>query len=100
MSNDRELLRQYVEGRSEDAFTQLVNEHLNLVYSAALREVYGDRALAQDLAQAVFTELAHQSGKLLRHPSLAGWLYTTVRHLAANLRRAEQRRRNREQEVQ
>lgn len=100
MSNDRELLRQYVEGRSEDAFTQLVNEHLNLVYSAALREVYGNRSLAEDLAQAVFTELARQSGKLLRHPSPAGWLYTTVRHLAANLRRAEQRRRNRELEAQ
>jgi RNA polymerase sigma factor (sigma-70 family) len=100
MSNDRELLRQYAEERSEDAFTQLVNEHLNLVYSAALREVNGDRALAQDLAQAVFTELARKSGKLLGHPSLAGWLYTTVRHLAANLRRAEQRRRHREEESQ
>ena len=100
MSNDQELLRQYVEGRSEDAFTHLVKEHLNLVYSAALRQVNGDRALAEDLAQAVFTELARQSGKLLGHPSLAGWLYTTVRHMAANVRRAEQRRRDREEEAQ
>jgi RNA polymerase sigma factor (sigma-70 family) len=100
MSNDRELLRQYVEGRSEDAFTQLVTEHLNLVYSAALREANGDGAQAEDLAQSVFTELARKSTRLVGYTSLAGWLYTTVRHLAANLRRAEQRRRYREEEAQ
>src|SRR5512147_2683069 len=100
MSNETELLRRYVEESSENAFTELVNEHLNLVYSAALRETGGEGALAEDLSQAVFTELARKSSGLLGHPSLAGWLYTTVRHLAANLRRAEQRRRCREQEVQ
>ena len=31
MSNDTELLRRYVEERSESAFTELVHEHLNLV---------------------------------------------------------------------
>ncbi len=100
MSNDTELLRQYVKDRSEPAFAQLVKEHLNLVYSAALRETNGDWAQAQDLAQAVFTELARKSARLLRHPSLAGWLYVTVRHLAANLRRTDQRRRCREEEAQ
>ena len=99
MSNDAELLGQYVKEGSEPAFSQLVKEHLNLVYSAALRETNGDWALAQDLAQAVFTELARKSGRLLRHPSLAGWLYVTVRLLAANLRRAEHRRRCREEEA-
>jgi RNA polymerase sigma factor (sigma-70 family) len=96
MSNDTGLLRQYVEQRSEAAFSELVREHLNLVYSAAWRETNGDTALAEDLAQEVFTELAGKAPKLLRHPSLAGWLYTTVRHLAANVRRSNQRRRQRE----
>jgi RNA polymerase sigma factor (sigma-70 family) len=100
MSKDTELLRRYAEEHSESAFTQLVNEHLNMVYSAALRETNGDRALAEDLAQAVFAELARKSPKLLDHPSLAGWLYTTVRHLAANRRRSEHRRRSREEEAQ
>ena len=100
MSSDAELLRLYVEERSESAFAQLVNEHLNLVYSAAMRETNGDRGLAEDVAQAVFTELAHKSHGLLGHPSLAGWLYTTVRHVSANLRRSDQRRRCREKEVQ
>ncbi len=100
MSNDTELLRRYVEERSESAFTELVHDHLNLVYSSALRETGGDGALAEDLSQAVFTELARKGPRLLGHPSLAGWLYTTVRHRAANLRRAEQHRRRREEEAQ
>ena len=100
MSSDTELLRRYVEERSEAAFTELVQEHLNLVYSAALREMNDHLASAEDVSQAVFTELARKAPRLLGHPSLAGWLYTTVRHLAANLRRTEYNRRRREEEAQ
>jgi RNA polymerase sigma factor (sigma-70 family) len=99
MNSDTEMLRQYVEERSEGAFADLVREHLNLVYSAALREMNGDTALAEDLSQAVFTDLAHKAGQLLSHPSLAGWLYLSVRRKAANLRRSEHRRRHREEEA-
>lgn len=99
MSNDTELLRRYAEENSEVAFAELVREHLNLVYSAAVREMHGDTALAEDLSQAVFTELARQAGQLRRHPTLAGWLYVCVRRMAANLKRAEHRRRCREEEV-
>src|SRR5208337_2454957 len=100
MSNDAELLRRYVGERSESAFTELVHEHLNPVYSAALRETSGDGALAEDVSQAVFMRLARKAPRLLAHPSLAGWLYTTVRHVAANIRRADQHRQHREQEAQ
>ncbi len=100
MIEDAELLRRYVEEGSQNAFTELVHSHLNMVYSAALREMRGETALAEDLSQAVFTELARKAPRLLGHPALAGWLYTAVRHLAANLRRAEQHRRKREQEAQ
>ena len=100
MSNDTKLLRQYVEERSERSFTELVQEHVNLVYSAALRETNGDGAQAEDVSQAVFTELARKAPRLLGHPSLAGWLYTTVRHMAANWRRGDQHRRRREEEAQ
>jgi RNA polymerase sigma factor (sigma-70 family) len=77
-----------------------LREHLNPVYSATLRESSGDGAMAEDLSKAVFTQLARKAPGLLAHPSLAGWLYTTVRHLAANLRRADQHRQRREQEAQ
>ena len=99
MSSDTESLRRYVEQHSESAFADLVREHLNLVYSAALREMNGDRSLAEEIAQEVFTALARNASRLLNHPSLAGWLYTTVRHTAANSRRADQRRRRREEQV-
>jgi len=99
MSNDTELLRRYVMEGSESDFTDLVHQHVNMVYSAALREANGNGAEAEDIAQGVFTELARKASKLLRHPSVAGWLYTTVRHLASNARRSEQRRRMRELEA-
>src|SRR5262245_51110040 len=97
MSN--ELLRRYVEGQSEEAFAELVRRHIDLVYSAALRQVGGDAAAAQDVTQAVFTDLARKASYLTRHASLTGWLYTSTRFQASKARRSEQRRRVREQEA-
>jgi RNA polymerase sigma factor (sigma-70 family) len=93
-----ELLSRYVADGSESAFTELVRQHIDLVYSAALRQVMGDTGAAQDVTQAVFTDLARKAPRLTRHTSLSGWLYTSVRFQAAKVRRAEQRRHAREQE--
>ena len=98
-SNDIELLRRYVFERSEAAFTELVQQYVALVYSAALRQTNGDVHLAEDVTQEVFTDLARKAARLTRHTSLAGWLYTSTRYAAATLRRGEQRRFAREQEV-
>jgi RNA polymerase sigma factor (sigma-70 family) len=99
-ANDNELLRQYLNDRSESAFGELVERHLGLVFSAALRQVDGDRQAAEDVTQAVFTNLARRSARLLHHPTLSGWLYTTTRYLATNTRRAALRRRAHEQSAQ
>ena len=99
MDTDNQLLESYARHRSEPAFRELVERHINLVHSAGLRESQGDAAQAEDITQAVFTELARQAAKLARHPALAGWLYTCVRRMAANVRCADQRRHHREQEA-
>ena len=67
MIDDAELLRRYVKSRSETDFTALVERHLNLVYQAAFRRTHGRSDLAQDVAQRVFTTLAHEAPKLLSH---------------------------------
>jgi RNA polymerase sigma factor (sigma-70 family) len=100
MATDTELLRSYARDRSESAFTELAQRHINLVHSAALREAHGDASMAEDITQAVFAELARKASSLVRHPALAGWLYTCVRQRTANERRAEDRRQRREQEAQ
>jgi RNA polymerase sigma factor (sigma-70 family) len=96
---DAELLRRYAEDRSEAAFAELVQRRINLVYSAARRQVAGDTHLAQDITQEVFSDLARQAHALSRRPALVGWLYTATRFAAAKRVRTEQRRRRREQEA-
>jgi RNA polymerase sigma factor (sigma-70 family) len=100
MMDDASLLRRYVDDRSEGDFAELVRRHLNLVYSAALRQVNGDTHLAQDVTQLVFTDLARKAPQLTGHRALTGWLFTSTRYAAARLVRGERRRRAREQEVQ
>src|SRR5215831_10156110 len=96
--NDFELLREYVERHSESAFTALVERHVGLVYSAALRQV-SDRHAAEEVTQATFIILARKAPKLRRGINLSGWLYRTAHFAAKGLLRAERRRRQREQKA-
>ena len=96
---DGELLQHYVRDHSDASFEELVKRHVNLIYSAALRQVNGDTHLAEDVTQSVFTDLARKAAKLTNHTSLTAWLYASTRFVAANIRRTEQRRSNREQEA-
>ncbi len=98
MKDDAELLRLYACDHSEDAFAELVHRHLNLVYSAALRQTNGDVHLAEDVTQLVFVDLARKARALSGHQVLVGWLFTSTRFAASKLIRAEQRRRRRERE--
>lgn len=99
MNDDRELLLRYAHQRDDAAFAELVRRHVDLVYSAALRQVNGDAHLAQDATQLVFADLARKAGTLASHRVLAGWLFTSTRFAAAKLVRSEQRRRRRELEA-
>ena len=83
---DAELLRRYATTRSEADFADLVRRHVNLVYSAALRQVNGDAHLAQDITQLVFADLARKAESVASHRVLAGWLFTSTRFAAASAR--------------
>ena len=100
MTRDCELLRLYADEMSEAAFAELVSRHVNLVYSAAMRQVNGDSHLAQDVAQMVFSELSRQAKNLSRRKVLTGWLYTCAHFCATKAIRTERRRHTREQEIQ
>jgi RNA polymerase sigma factor (sigma-70 family) len=99
MKDDAQLLRDFAETRSETAFAELVRRHVNLVHSAALRQVNGDAHLAQDVTQLVFADLARKAGEVAQHRVLAGWLFTSTRFAAAKLVRSERRRQAREAEA-
>jgi len=98
--DDAVLLREYTDRQSEPAFGELVRRHVDLVHSAALRQAGGNATTAADVTQAVFIELARQAGRLKRHPTLTGWLYTVTRRVASQVVRAETRRQRREWEAQ
>jgi len=86
-----QLLRDYVEQGCEQAFAQLVAEHIDLVYCSALRQVR-DRHLAEEVTQIVFIILARKAGSLGSEVVLPAWLHNTTRYTAMNLLRAEARR--------
>lgn len=95
---DADLLTEFARNNSESAFAALVQRHVNLVYSAALRQT-GNPAASEEITQAVFIILARKAGSLSRKTVVPGWLFQTARLTAANYQRSESRRIRREQEA-
>jgi len=101
MTSDLDLLRQFARENTQDAFAEIVRRHLDLVFSAALRQVRSPQ-LAEEVSQSVFADLARNAGKIGGTgvppvSSLTPWLYTVTRRAAIDLIRKESRRQLREQ---
>jgi uncharacterized protein (TIGR03435 family) len=96
--DDMALVREFATQHSEAAFETLVARHVNLVYSAALRQT-GNAHLAEEVTQAVFLILARKAGRLRAETMLTGWLFQTTRYAAAAERRARARRQWYEKEA-
>jgi uncharacterized protein (TIGR03435 family) len=97
-TNDDALLRQYVTNQSDEAFATLVTQHVNLVYSVALRQV-GNPHHAEEITQAVFIILAKKAATLRHHHAVSSWLFQVTRLTANNFIRSETRRHRREEEA-
>ena len=63
--SDFDLLRDYVEHRSEPSFAALVEKYVNLVYSTALRQVW-NAPLAEEVTQM----------GMARHLSVRRWTWS------------------------
>jgi RNA polymerase sigma factor (sigma-70 family) len=96
--NGVELLRQFREEESQDAFAELVRGYVDLVFSVAQRRL-GNPALAEEAAQSVFSRLASHVPSFPSEPALLGWLHRTTVHVAIDTWRNETRRRAREEKA-
>lgn len=99
MTEDAELLRRFATERDDAAFAELVRRHIDLVHSAALRQLNGDAHLAEDATQLVFADLARKAGTVAGERVLAAWLLVSTRFATSKLVRSERRRQAREQEA-
>src|SRR5579864_427742 len=97
--DDISLLRDFAANRTEAAFSALVQRHLGLVHSAALRQTGGDTHLAQEIAQKVFILLAQKAGSLGDGTILSAWLYRSAIYVAADTLKQLRRRELREHET-
>jgi RNA polymerase sigma factor (sigma-70 family) len=90
-SPDQLLLAVYVEDQSEEAFRQLVENYLSMVYHTALRRT-GNPSLADDVSQQVFTILAKKAPRFHLRSGLGGWLHQTTLFEASKAMRSKSRR--------
>lgn len=92
---DHECLQQFARTNSQTAFAAVVERHVDLVYSAALRQVRSPQ-LAEEVAQSVFLDLSRRAADLTPNQPLAAWLYVVTRRTAVDVIRREARRQARE----
>jgi RNA polymerase sigma factor (sigma-70 family) len=92
---DFELLDAYARNKDEAAFAELVSRHVDLVYTAARRQVR-DPHLAEDVTQTVFAALARKAGSIGPKVLLGGWLLNATRYAARDALRRQFRRRKHE----
>lgn len=93
MSADLQLLVRYHGQGDAAAFRDLVQAHAGMVFATALR-VTRDDAMAQDVAQETFLQLAKQSRHITQ--SVAAWLHRVAWRRACNAVREHAARRRAE----
>lgn len=88
--DDKELLKEFVLRKSDQAFGQIVHRYADLIYASALRQVR-EADLAQEVAQAAFIVLARRASSV-QAEHLPGWLLGTARLCAEDGLKKQARR--------
>jgi RNA polymerase sigma factor (sigma-70 family) len=92
-------LVRYRRERDPSAFAELVHQHGGMVHATCQRLLGRNHPMVDDACQAVFMLLLRRVDRIHDPSRLAGWLHGASIAVAANMRRAERRRKKREQAV-
>jgi RNA polymerase sigma factor (sigma-70 family) len=98
MTDDLELLWEYARSGAQSAFATVAERYIDLVYSAALRQVR-DPHVAEDVTQAVLIILMNKAGSLEPGTIVPGWLVRTTRYAALDAMKLQRRRRKHEEQA-
>jgi RNA polymerase sigma factor (sigma-70 family) len=89
---DQQLLQAIRQRRDERAFCTLVECYGEMIFSSAVRQC-GDRAMAEDVTQAVFILLMKKTPAIRTGSSLAGWLLKATHFCVRDALKISRRRR-------
>lgn len=89
-------LQRYATRGCEKSFREIFEGHIGLVYHAALRLGQGDQALAEEVAQTVFADLARKAAGFSPKIILPAWLHRHACLTTRQMLRSSRRRRARE----
>jgi RNA polymerase sigma factor (sigma-70 family) len=90
--SDRDLLREFIEHRDEEAFATIMQRHGGIVMNV-IRSVLTREKDAEDVFQVTFFVLAQKVRSIRKRSSLASWLHGVAYRLACKYRTGEARRR-------
>jgi RNA polymerase sigma factor (sigma-70 family) len=90
---DSVLLRRWLADGDAEAFNEIVQRHVNMVYATSWR-IVRDRADAEDVVQDCFLRLAEAARDI--RSSLGGWLHAAAVSRSLDVIKRDSRRRERE----
>ena len=93
---DQQLLERYFTAQDQQAFSELVSRHMQMVYGVAHRQFAAE---AEDITQAVFLLLSQKPRHAAKAHSVAAWLFWVTRNCCLNARRLRNRRDLHEREA-